>query len=300
MKVFFGSKHAVSAIASIALCFIVISIGCALVDNGNISNSSEVKITVETVEGFIRALGSDRTIELAPGEYNLSMAVKKPGEEAMWEEVFDGEEIHLLDIKNLNITGLGEKPVRILVEPRYANVLTFIRGSNITISNIEAGHTPEKGFCAGGVFVFDNASNIKLNDCVLFGCGMEGLTLRKTENFVFRNSVIKECTYGIMTLYGCKNIVFTGSSFLNNEQFTMINIISCARVVFDECELNGNKSGNFESMLFSAKTCENVVVKNSRITNNTANYLMNTEGALIFQETKFEGNSFSGGRCPKD
>jgi hypothetical protein len=44
----------------------------------------------------------------------------------------------LKDVFNLTIEGIGEEPSQILIEPRYAYVLSFINAENIKINNIKA------------------------------------------------------------------------------------------------------------------------------------------------------------------
>ena len=84
----------------------------------------------------------------------------------------------LNDLNNLSIEAEQGAKVNLLIDPRYAYVLSFKNCNNVNISGIIAGHYPDKGDCTGGVFKFEDCKDIQINDSALFGCGTEGLTLR--------------------------------------------------------------------------------------------------------------------------
>jgi len=61
------------------------------------------------------------------------------------------------DVKNLTITSEGPEMPEILAAPRYANVISFRNCSGIRIENARFGHSPNTGYCEGGVLQFWNA-----------------------------------------------------------------------------------------------------------------------------------------------
>lgn len=120
-----------------------------------ISASSSKNIEVSTVEEFFRAIGSNRTIRLTAQKYNVSeFSPKLQWTNAFMREVHDGHELVISGVENLKIESLGKQPSLLVTEPRYASVLNFKNGKNITLSKIEAGHWSKKGYCFGAFFRF--------------------------------------------------------------------------------------------------------------------------------------------------
>lgn len=200
------------------------------------------EVTVSNVEEFFAALGSNKHIKMKPGTYNITDLKQGYSESKniYWEEVFDGNELVLDGIDNLTLEGLGDKPVEIVVEPRYADVLTFLNSSKISIKNIKAGHTIEKGECTGGVLNFDSSKDIDISNSIFYGCGTYGIIANNTEHLKFNNSIIEECTNGAMTLTGCIDFEFTNSILRKCEVYNFIGINSSSNIVYDKCELSEN------------------------------------------------------------
>jgi hypothetical protein len=262
-------------------------------------------ITVSTAEELTRAIGPDREIVLKPGTYNLTRASGSytGNEYAYWEEVFDGEQLIIRNVSNLTITRdesggtAGAVTPEILVEPRYANVITFKNCSNVQIIGLKAGHSPEKGECAGGVLYFEGCSNVEIARSELFGCGTEGLILTDVEDLVFYDSVITDCTYGIMSMSFSKNISFLESSFTENEQYDLINIDNSTDVTFNECIISDNHTltGDNEYIdysLFHVFASSDITVSDSTISDNTAQHFLNNKDSIRLQNTVLKNNDF--------
>ena len=203
-------------------------------------------ITVSNAREFLGALGSNRVIEMAPGEYNLSgVDMPKLAEGVTWSRAHDGPELVLTGIKNLTIRGANpnSKP-RIVINPRYAFVMKFANCSDIAIENVWGGHS-EGGYCEGGVFSFENSSNITIIGTSMYGCGTEGLQLSNVSGMKVTNSEIYKCTYYIMTVSGGENIVFENCTFRDNEQFTLVNVDGTANMSFENCTFINNRGQMF-------------------------------------------------------
>lgn len=155
------------------------------------------------------------------------------------QEVFDGRQLVLIKMHNLTIAG-GKKS-QIVVEPRYANVLSFLDCSDIRLENLVIGHT-EEGYCEGGVIFAENCENIDLVGCDLYGCGTYGLQAYRTSGISMQNSVIRDCSYGIMELFGCSYCSFKECDFIRNREFTMFSVDEgCSNVSFTDCRFAQNK-----------------------------------------------------------
>lgn len=63
-----------------------------------------------------------------------------------------------------------------------------------------SGHHPDVGYCVGGVVVFSKARDVKVENSVMFGSGVEGLTLHQVDGFDMERTEIRECTSSVMTV----------------------------------------------------------------------------------------------------
>ena len=222
-------------------------------NEGEASDSTEEDLELETievssVEEFLDALGSDREIVLTTGTYDLSSELNNIAEAAndaafndgiKMQDVFDGYELQLSNISNLTIRGEDEGIVRLLCEPRYAEVLQFDNCSNIKLSNMTMGHTIEQGSCEGDVLEFNNCEDITLTALDLYGCGTYGIAGTDTDSIHASGCVIRECSYGIMDITGGKDISFTNCEFKDNDGYIMLSCYG-NEIDFDHCGFDGN------------------------------------------------------------
>lgn len=229
-------------------------------------------IKVSNAQQFIDAIGSDRTIILSQGiDFNLSDVIDQyfsDGEtppaisgpfpkhnHVYLSNEFDGNQLNIHDVDNLKIIGEGSIPVKLMVRPRYSYVFSFIASNNITIENVDAGHT-NGGYCVGGVFMFDNCSDVTINNTIMYGCGTEGITAMGTSNLTCTNSTIKECTYSIMTLEDCDKITYSSCQFFDNMEFGLVNVRNSSSILFEDCSFFRNKGTLFSlSSPITLKNC---------------------------------------------
>ena len=225
-------------------------------------NAKDYKVS--TALEFVKALGSNRTI-IVEGVINLSDVLengdlcKELGMEAAEYDIdtktklirnyeTDGYMLTLNKVKNLTIK--GKDGATILISPRYAYPLSFLKCNGIKLINFTAGHTDE-GYCTGGVLEFKQCENIEIDRCDLFGCGIEGITATNTKNLVCKKSIIRDCSYSIMELLNCANMTFEDCDFYRCREFTMISIMDCTNTNFTRCRISQN-----EGMLFGLDNSE--------------------------------------------
>jgi hypothetical protein len=255
--------------------------------------SNQTEITVRNVEEFFEAIGSNRTIKLKSGIYNLSnLKSPTPTKNKYFVDVLDGQELVLSELENLTIEGIGNFPPKILVKPRYADVLSFQQSQNITIKNIIAGHAPQMGDCRGGVLTFGSSKNIQIDRAVLFGSGTMGIRANTVENLTCTNSVIRECTYRIMCLIDSKKIAFANCQFLNNQEFNLVVALRSPNVTFSQCKFENN-TASATNTFFNVSSGERVQLQNCQMINNSMSYLANSEAAIELIDTSMEGNTLS-------
>ena len=263
-------------------------------------NAQKKTVIVNTTEEFVNAIGSDREIELTGGVYILSgVSPYKEYPDCRFVPVFDGFELQVNKVKNLVIKNKNNEKVKILTNPKYGYVLSFIDCGNIVIENIEAGHGPEKGYCTGGVLKFENCKSIVLNNNELFGSGTEGITAIKVSELVINNSEIKNCSYSIMTLDSVGSVSINNCEFKNNREFDMFNLTNSQDIIFNNCSIKNNSSENTSYSnycLFNVLLSKNIILNNCEIKNNSLDYFCSQAGILVLNNTDFKNNSFTKGK----
>ena len=254
------------------------------------------EINVGTAEEFIRALGSNRKIIMQTGVYNLSSIPQINNFDTnniFWEEAYDGKELVLYGLNNLAIEGSGEN-TQIVVEPRGSYVMRFLESSNISISNLKTGHTLG-GDCLGGVFSFSDCNNIRIDGTLMYGCGTVGLDLNGVVDMVVTGSVIYDCTYHIMTIEGCENILFDNCIFADNKQFDLVNIRNTKNLTIQNSEFSNNNArigSGSQNTVFNVTSSDNIKVLSSEFTKNVA-WTFHNNDSIDFQNCQFEDNDFS-------
>ena len=195
------------------------------------------EITVMTIDEFLSAIGPDRIIVLDGTNFNLSKA-KNYGAGSTkyyeWREKPDGYELVVRDVKNLIIKAKNSDPSKTTLEalPRYANVLGFFNCENVTVEGFTAGHTKEKGTCAGGVIYLENCESIKIEKMRLYGCGDLGVDAFSSTGIDIINTEIYECSSGAAYFLSTRNINFKDCN---------IHDVPTPALTFTECwEINWN------------------------------------------------------------
>lgn len=255
------------------LILTVIMITCCIM-----TTNAAKRIMVNTPEEFIEALGSNREIVICNDDgmlltptisewaesgklkvYDFTSRAVQTG--VMCEFDTDGPMLVLSGIKNLTIMSNVKGDRRIVeVTPRYVNVFSFINCEDIHLSDLSLGHT-EEGYCSNGVLGFDGCTNVTIDNCGLFGCGTEGIELRKTTNFSMNESEIYKCSYHIMHLFDSSDVTFTNCAFVGNREFEQVNVdAACKNVVFEHCTFADN-----QGLLFNFGNQQNVKLRRCTI-----------------------------------
>jgi hypothetical protein len=262
------------------------------------TNQKSKTITVTTVQQFLDAIGSNTTIQLKGHSFHISDLAQpnKSGENYNFREVYDGFELLIHDVKNLKIVGLGDTPVRLYAKPEYGNVIAFERCNTVTIENVDAGHGASKGSCTGGVFKIQDVDNFFINNTVMYGSGIEGITAINVMNLVCTNSFIRSCTYSIMTLTGSANVRFENCVFEDNGVYDLVNIDLCENVSFKNCSFEKNRTeatDYSDSSLFKVTKSNKIVLENCFVEANAADYFCNDANALTLKNVEINHNDFT-------
>lgn len=250
-------------------------------------------ISVCSSEEFVKAVGPDRVIKLAPGEYNLSGLKQRYMDYVRWVQATDGYDLIIRKVRDLRIEGPADTRARLVASPSYVYVLGFEDVAGLELVNLELAHSPKLGYCTGGVVLVNRGKRVTIRNCVLAGSGMEGLTLSKVRGLTFERSVIKECTYGIMTITDCRDLLFKNSRFANNEEWHGITIKDSLGVRFERCRIEKNLAkGSFEGVgsLFEVTSSSDVEVVGGAIRENRFVRLLRPPGSVEFHNVTIADN----------
>ncbi len=262
---------------------------------------SITSVTVSTAAELLNSIAPNTKIILSSGTYDLSSvnlsSVKNDC--VSWQTVYDGTEVVVKGIQNCIISGvMGADSTSVVVEPRYADVLSFSDCSNITIKNLTIGHTTEPGYCTGGVLNYSDSENINIESCVLYGCGTYGIIMKNVNGLNVCDTDIKDCTYGIMTVSASSSLSFENCDFYNCNGFTMMTFDNCDDVSFRGCLIENNTSdtGWAESLIFLS-VCDTVTFDNCKISGNSMDSLIKVFNcnAVSFHESSIDNNTFASG-----
>ena len=204
---------------------------------------TEVEVT--TVDEFLEAIGSDRTIVLDGTNFDLSKAENYGGlgtEFYSWEERYDGPQLVIRDADNLTIKAKDPDPSATTLEalPRYATVLVFKNCYNVTVEGFTAGHTKEKGVCAGGVLYFNQCENIRVEKMRLYGCGDMGIDTFMCSDIDVIETEIYECTSGAVDFLNTNGINLDGCN-IHDVPSPALRITDCKNIIWNGQKLEGNE-----------------------------------------------------------
>ena len=224
---------------------------------------------VKNVQEFLMALGSNRVIILESGPaYNISEGFRN--DEVMdfvnkTDQIglgynYDGVTLVLEKVENLSIRGEGNRPLRLLSEPTHDFVITLEQCKDISIINLEMGHSPKQGECEGGVIRLNKCENILVQQCRMFGCGTEGIQCNETRNLRCEDSDIYDCNDYIFTVHRSSKITYSGCHFYDVSAYReLISIDAATReVLLENCVIYNNTG-----VLFDVRS--SLTLKNCRI-----------------------------------
>lgn len=124
--------------------------------------------------------------------------------------------------------------------PCTADVLTFVRCDNITITGFTLGHKKDMGDSANGVLEFEECSNINIENMRINGCGGEGIETRSCKDINIKNTEIFECGPGAGFFTETNGINFTDCN-IHDVKSPVLLYYTCANRTWNGKELSPSK-----------------------------------------------------------
>ena len=229
------------------------------------------EVTVKTAKEFIKALKSNRhiiiphveTLELTEAidelvdegelfEYDRSYSQKG----VYYNDEYDGKSLILVGLKNLFIEGTAGEGAHLEVTPRYAEVIYLKDCSNVVLCNLTMGHT-DAGDCTGDVVYAEGSSEIIVDKCSLYGCGVNGLQADHSESLLLLNSEFYGCSDCGIYIYSTDDVTVKGCKIYDNMSGVSVGEY-CKDIIFDHCTFEDNHGQLF-------RCWSEIRVKNSSI-----------------------------------
>jgi hypothetical protein len=247
-------------------------------------------IDVASAQELVQQLGSDRVLRLTAGAvYDVGSLPELRTPHVRYHEAHDGQTLVISDVTRLSIKSAKGERASIITPHAYAFVLQFERCNDVRLEGIVCGHAPERGGCDRGVIGAIDSFRLAFVDCELYGCGTEGLTFTNVHDVRLQRTVIRDCSYGILTFDHCNDVIFEACSLVNNEEFWGVRLTRTRDVLWSACVIDGNRANE---PLFGAEWCYNVLVLGGRCCGNRASTLSSPDKGVLFQSTALSENSF--------
>lgn len=175
------------------MCFFSASAGAG------VSNTKIQVIKVSNYKEFAKAIGSNRQIELLPGNYN--------------PKAYGMEGQKIKSVSNLTITGKGDtKSKRKNTDFNVTgteSIFSFENCKKVEISNLNLGFSKVKDE-NGCVVCFDNCTDITVKNCNLYGNGeaFPRMMLNNVKSLTCSNSNIDSSNFAVLKINFSENIQF--------------------------------------------------------------------------------------------
>lgn len=170
-----------------------------------------------TVEEFLASIGPNRTIVLTAGDYLIpDTQVAETSYYTLNSEI-DGFYANLV-IKNVNqlqIVKRSGAPAHIHSSENISSeVIRFHNCSGIRLANLNMGHD-YSGDCIGPVLYVNKCNDIEFENVRMYGCGSHGVKFNLVNSAILKYCEITDCSYGLVEMYSCKDIVYISCNFNN-------------------------------------------------------------------------------------
>lgn len=202
--------------------------------------ATPLELEVATPEHLMDAIGPNRVIRLAPGDYDLTRVSDQARDHCSVEEEFDGNQLVFHHLENLELRCDAAEPAHLYVQPQYVFPLYLHRCDRVRIRNLRLGHSPERGECVGGVVKLDHCTEIAIQDCDLYGSGALGMEITESKHVTVLNTTIRDCTNSLLEVQDSEHVAFHGCTIRDNTVYGGIAVRSSRAVSFADCDIGSS------------------------------------------------------------
>lgn len=253
------------------------------------ANQTLQTLVVRNSQELIQAIGSNRRIILKPNLYQLRPELIGKHLHLKVED----NQIWIEDVENLIIQGEDLRTSKIVIEDALSQVLSFRRSRQVTLESLEMGHVPPANtVCLGAVLGFFESSEIRVRNCLLFGSGSFGIWTENSHHLDVEDSVIKECSQGLLFLHDSHHLNFRKVTFVDN--VGGVNLSGESQYIsFDQSQFINNYQAPgqyYTAYLFAGFNLASVQIKNSLIADNRLEGLSENASGPVLNQTRQQDN----------
>jgi hypothetical protein len=111
---------------------------------------------------------------------------------------------------------------------------------NTSLTGFSIGHAVQPGACEGAVITSSNCTYLLIDNCDLYGSGTLGIEASNCSYLSLRNSVIRECTFGILYLENCSVVRFENCTMKDNRGDHMVKVNATYDLKFENVQFVNN------------------------------------------------------------
>ena len=249
-------------------------------------------VVVKNAIELVKAIKSNARIQLNPGSYDLAAAYSAHNPVFTWE-TFGPYNPTIVSVSNLKLIGKGKTAIRISPD---GPVLSFVSCKKITLENIVFGHegTPNSCGPSDDVLVFNQSTGIEIKQCELYGCGAVGIILENASDVSVSDSIIRNCTYGLLQINNTTKVRFDNTKFYETQSYSNghIAITDSREITFTSCQFYANTAENFLFVIQGASSAIKAVT--SRFTNNHIMGVVEDKSKVQMIDCVDQGNFIAG------
>ena len=209
-------------------------------DSPDVAPPASVKnVTVSTPQELVDAIAPYTCITIKSGVYDLSTVART---KSYYASVGGSIPVSVSGVDGLTLQAESGADVELVTPDMFAEVLRFAYCSDITLKGIKAGHTVTGEYeCDAGVVLFNETTNILIEDCLFYGCGSIGIDLTSCSSALISDTTVTDCSLRAVDLWLSNDIVFSHCKFIDNRAYGCVIYGNHAQAAFIDCEISGNK-----------------------------------------------------------
>ena len=90
--------------------------------------------------------------------------------------------------------------------------------------------------------LLDQSANITIKECLLYGSGAIGITIRNCVSVQITDTTVTDCSLRAVDLWSSNDVTFTRCKFNDNRAYGCVIYGHHSAAEFSDCEITGNKS----------------------------------------------------------
>ncbi len=203
-----------------------------------VSHDSEIPadaVKVGSVTELVEAIKPGATIILEPKTYFFD---KEATYKQRYCSLQEGRLV-IVDVDDLTI--IADGGLAQFVSNQVGDVMYIYNVKNLKIEGLRVGHLVDQG-CSGSAAFIGFAKDVTFKNCILFGCGFNGLDVEESSGIQVSDSVISGCSAYAGKFVNCQNVSFDHVFFRENG-LAMLNLENATDVALANCLSKGNADG---------------------------------------------------------